>query len=95
MLRAVLHGGTLFPLRQLPRMPRYFFHVHHERPSYDHQGEEFADWHAAWHDAVGITGRSLMDLGGRFQPGQTWRLEVADEFHDTLYVIHVKTERKL
>lgn len=36
-----------------------------------------------------------MDLGGRFQPGQTWRLEVADEFDDTLYVIHVKTERKL
>jgi hypothetical protein len=57
-------GGTLFPLRALPRMPRYFFHVHHERPSYDQQGEEFADRQAAWHDAVVSTGRSLVDLWG-------------------------------
>jgi hypothetical protein len=32
--------------------------------------------------------------GGRLQPGRTWRLEVADEFEDTLYVIHVRTESK-
>jgi hypothetical protein len=71
----------LFPFGALLRMPRYFFHVHHERPSYD-QSEEFADRQAAWHDAVVSTGRSLIDLGGRFLPGRTWRLEVADEFED-------------
>jgi hypothetical protein len=35
-----------------------------------------------------------MDLGGRSPPGRTWRLEVADEFEDILYVIHVRTEGK-
>jgi hypothetical protein len=84
----------LFPFGALLRMPRYFFNVHYERPSYDQQGEEFADRQAAWHDAVVSTGRSLMDLGGRFPPGRTWRLEVADEFEDTLYVVHVRTESK-
>jgi hypothetical protein len=33
-----------------------------------------------------------IDLGGRLEPGRTWRLEVADEFEDTLYVIYVKTK---
>jgi hypothetical protein len=92
--KARLSFGTFFSFKLLPYMPRYFFHIHHERSSPDLHGEEFADRHAAWHDAVGVAGRSLIDLGGRFQPGRTWTLEVADEFADTLYVIHVKTEKR-
>ncbi len=29
-------------------MPRYFFHITHERFEIDHEGEELPDKHAAW-----------------------------------------------
>jgi hypothetical protein len=69
-------------------MPRYFFHIHHERPSYDQQGEEFADRQAAWHDAV----VSISHGSWRQVPTRTdLEAEVADEFEDN---IHVRTEGK-
>ena len=33
-------------------MPRYFFHIYHERVELDYDGEELPDKHAAWHEAT-------------------------------------------
>ncbi len=74
-------------------MPRYFFHVYHERSDLDHEGEELPDKHAAWKEATVTAGDILRDLDGKLQPGREWRLEVADEFQNVLYVLHINAER--
>ena len=70
-------------------MPRYFFHVHHERAELDQVGEEFPDQHAAWKEATITAGQMLQSLDGKLQPGIDWRMEVTDEFANPLYVILV------
>jgi hypothetical protein len=70
-------------------MPRYFFHVHHERSDLDAVGEEFDDRHAAWKEATVTAGKMLQSLDGKLQPGLDWHMEVTDEFANPLYVIHV------
>jgi hypothetical protein len=74
-------------------MPRYFFDVHHERAQIDEQGEELPDQHAAWREATIIAGRILQDIDGRLKPGHDWRMDVTDEFRNTLFVLHI-TARK-
>ena len=37
-------------------MPRYFFHIYHDRAELDYQGEELPDKQAAW-QADGSNGR--------------------------------------
>ena len=32
-------------------MPKYFFHVYHNEPEIDYEGEELPDKHAAWREA--------------------------------------------
>jgi hypothetical protein len=61
-------------------MPRYFFHVHHDRTELDYEAEELPDNHAAWHEATVIAGQTLQSLDGKLQPGREWRMEVTDEF---------------
>jgi len=63
-------------------LPRYFFNIYHEAPNVDREGEELADKHAAWKEATQMAGHILQDLDGNFQPGQTWKLEVPDEFRN-------------
>jgi hypothetical protein len=70
-------------------MPRYFFHVFHERPEIDHEGEELPDKHAAWKEAPVMAGRTLQSLDGKLQPERGWRMEVTDEFENPLYVLHI------
>jgi hypothetical protein len=74
-------------------MPRYFFHIYHDRPHVDHQGEELPDKHAAWREATVMAGQTLQGLGGNLQPGREWRMEVTDEFANRLYVLHIHAER--
>jgi hypothetical protein len=74
-------------------MPRYFFDVHHDRAQIDEQGEELPDQHAAWREATIIAGRILQDIDGRLKPGHGWRMDVTDEFRNTLFVLHI-TARK-
>jgi hypothetical protein len=74
-------------------MPRYFFDVHHDRAQIDEQGEELPDQHAAWREATIIAGRILQDIDGRLKPGHDWRMDVTDEFRNTLFVLHI-TARK-
>jgi hypothetical protein len=40
-------------------MPRYFFHVHHDRSVEDYEGEELPDKHAAWREATIMAGQIL------------------------------------
>jgi hypothetical protein len=74
-------------------MPRYFFHVYHERAEVDCEGEELPDKYAAWHEATVMAGQTLQDLDGNLQPGREWRMEVTDEFAHTLYVLHINAEK--
>jgi hypothetical protein len=74
-------------------MPRYFFHVTHERHEPDHEGEELSDKHAAWKEATVTAGQMLQDIDGKLQPGREWRMEVADEFQNTLFVLHINAEK--
>jgi hypothetical protein len=74
-------------------MPRYFFHVHHNEPQIDYEGEELRDKHAAWKEATVMAGEILKDLDGKLQPGREWRLEVTDEFANPLYALHINAEK--
>jgi hypothetical protein len=57
-------------------MPRYFFHVYHDRPELDEEGEELPDAQAAWREATVTVGQIIQDLNGRLRPGRGWRMEV-------------------
>ncbi|MDI3564609.1 DUF6894 family protein [Bradyrhizobium sp. Arg816] len=74
-------------------MPRYFFHVTHERHEIDQEGQELPDKHAAWKEATGTAGQILQDLDGKLAPGRQWRMDVTDEFQNPLYVLHIQAEK--
>jgi hypothetical protein len=69
-------------------MPRYFFHIYHDRAELDREGEELPDKHAAWREATITAGQTLQGIDGKLKPGHGWRMEVTDEFQNTLYVLH-------
>jgi len=70
-------------------MPRYFFHIEHQRTEIDQIGEELPDKHAAWKEATVMAGQILQGLDGKLTPERDWRMEVADEFQNTLYVLQI------
>jgi hypothetical protein len=74
-------------------MPRYFFDVHHDTTHIDEQGEELADQHAAWKEATVMAGQTLQSLDGTLKPGHDWKMEVADEFRNTLFVLHIAASK--
>ncbi|WP_445217007.1 DUF6894 family protein [Bradyrhizobium sp. Pa8] len=74
-------------------MPRYFFHITHERTDVDDVGEELSDKHAAWKEATVTAGQMLQGIDGKLRPGHDWRMEVTDEFQNTLYVLHIQAEK--
>jgi hypothetical protein len=74
-------------------MQRYFFHVYHEQPEIDQEGEELPDKHAAWKEATVMAGQTLQSLDGKLKPGLGWRMEVTDEFANALYVLHIHAEK--
>jgi hypothetical protein len=74
-------------------MPRYFFHIIHERTEIDDVGEELRDKHAAWKEATVTAGQMLQGIDGKLKPGRGWRMEVTDEFQNTLYVLHIQAEK--
>jgi len=74
-------------------MPRYFFHIHHHKTDLDDVGEELADRQAAWHEATITAGQILQSLDGKLAPDREWRMEVADEFQNTLFVLHISAEK--
>jgi len=74
-------------------MPRYFFHITYERIEIDREGEELPDEHAAWKEVTVTTGQMLQGIDGKLAPGRDWRMEVTDEFQNTLYVLHILAEK--
>lgn len=74
-------------------MPRYFFHIIHERTEIDDVGEELRDKHAAWKEAAVTAGQMLQGIDGKLKPGRDWRMEVTDEFQNTIYVLHIQAEK--
>jgi hypothetical protein len=71
-----------------------FFNILGKKPHTDHDGEELPDKHAAWKEATIMAGQILQDMDGDFQPGQTWQLEVTDEFANPLFHIQVHPESR-
>ena len=76
-------------------MPRYFFNIHHETGHLDAEGEELPDVHAAWKEATVTAGQMLQDIDGKLKPGHDWRMEVTDEFANTLFVLQVSAKGRL
>jgi hypothetical protein len=74
-------------------MPRYFFHIFHERTEIDREGEELPDKQAAWKEATVTAGQMLQGIDGKLVPGRDWRMEVSDDFQNTLYVLHIRAEK--
>lgn len=79
--------------RHCSTMPKYFFHITHERTEIDEVGEELPDKHAAWKEATVTAGQILQGLDGRLKPDKDWRMEVVDEFENVLYVLHIQAEK--
>jgi hypothetical protein len=74
-------------------MPRYFFHVFHDRSVEDYEGEELPDKHAAWREATVTAGQILQGIDGALTPAREWRMVVTDEFQYPLFVLHISAER--
>ena len=74
-------------------MPRYFFHIRHNRYQPDFQGEELSDRHVAWKEATVMAGKMLQDIDGRLQPEQDWEMEVTDEFANRLFRLVISAEK--
>jgi hypothetical protein len=90
------HSGTFFRHCDFGFiMPRYFFHVYHDRAELDFAGEELPDKHAAWHEATVMAGQTLQSLDGKLTPDKEWRMEVTDEFANPLYVLHINGKAKV
>jgi hypothetical protein len=85
--------GTFCIRLVLPRMPRYFFNVHHDRSTTDEEGEELPDLSAARRAATIAAGEMIKEIDGRLEPGRDWRLVVNDEFRNPLYIIRVSAEK--
>ena len=74
-------------------MPRYFFNILHETGQLDAEGEELPDAHAAWKEATVTAGQILQDIDGKLKPGHDWKMEVTDEFANTLFILQVSAKR--
>ncbi len=76
-------------------MPRYFFHVIDGTSARDEDGTELASIYVAQAEAIRLSGEILRDMGARFWDGTQWRLEVADEQDQVLFVQHFSAEERL
>ena len=76
-------------------MPRYFFHVYDGSSAPDTDGTELPDIYTAQAQAIRTSGEILRDMGAKFWNGTEWRLEVADERGDTLFVLRFSAEERL
>ena len=76
-------------------MPRYFFHVTDGYSARDTEGTELPDIYAAQDQAIRTSGEILRDMGGKFWDGTDWKLEVADEHGQVLFVLRFSAEEHL
>ena len=76
-------------------MPRYFFHVLDGYSARDDEGTEFPDIYTAQAEAIRTSGEILRDMGAKFWDGTEWRLEVAGDHGQVLFVIRFSAEERL
>jgi len=76
-------------------MPRYFFHVYDGSSSPDTDGTELPDICTAQAVAIRTSGEILRDMGAKFWDGTAWRLEVAGERGQILFVLRFSAEERL
>jgi hypothetical protein len=86
-----LEPSTIVPL--FVSMPLYYFHIFHETQQTDHDGRELPDQHAAWKEATVTAGQILQGIDGHLKPGREWHMEVADEFQNTLFMLHISARK--
>lgn len=75
-------------------MPRYFYHVYDGYSSLDTDGTELPDIYTAQAQAIRTSGEILRDMGARFWDGTAWRMEVADERGQILFVLRFSAEEQ-
>jgi hypothetical protein len=75
-------------------MPRYFFHAFDGYSTLDTQGTELPDIYAAQEQAIRTSGEILRDMGGKFWDGTDWKLEMADEHGQVLFVLCFSAEER-
>ena len=76
-------------------MPRFFFHVLDGQSAHDTLGTELPDIYAAEAEAIQTVGEMLRDLGGKFSNAADWKLEVADEAGQILFVLKLTAEERI
>jgi hypothetical protein len=76
------------------RMPLYHFNVYFDRQQRDVEGMELPDKDAAWEEATTAAGEMLKSLDRELKPGKDWKMEVTDEFQNTLWEIHIKALKR-
>lgn len=76
-------------------MPRYFFNVHDGTSILDEEGTELPDIYTAQAQAIRTSGEILRDLGARLWDGAEWRVEVANERGEVLFVLRFSAEERL
>ena len=76
-------------------MPRYFFHVYDGYSSLDTDGTELPDIYTVQAEAIRTSGEILRDMGAQFWDGTEWRLEVADERGQILFILRFSAEERL
>ena len=75
-------------------MPRYFFHVHDGSSFFDTEGTELPDIYTAQARAIRTAGEILRDMGAKFWDGLEWKMEVADERGQILFVLRFSAEER-
>ena len=75
-------------------MPRYFFHVLDGHSLPDDTGTELPDVYTAQAEAISTGGEILRDLGAKFWDGTEWRMEVADERGQVLFILRFSAEER-
>ena len=75
-------------------MPRYFFHVHDGASLHDQEGTELPNIYTAQAQAIRTSGELLRDMGARFWDSTAWKLEVADERGQVLFVLRFSAEER-
>ena len=76
-------------------MPRFFFHVVDGFSTLDTDGTDLPDIYTAQAQAIRMAGEILRDMGARFWNGTEWRMEVADEGGQTLFVLRFSADELL
>lgn len=73
-------------------MPRFFFHIWNGAMVHDETGVELPDIYAAQNMAIVSSGELLRDTGVKFWNQTEWKMEVADEHGQILFILRFSGE---